>query len=229
MTTTIEAPPTALHPGWLLRAWYRHLEAQDIAGTPRYRRHEYMCSCGMAEVLEPFVTVPGQGIAAASAQRLDERILRFDGVDAPAATALLAMLPEIALEQELSTYAPSARTMLAAVVASGGTVTCGGEVVSPSLPMGGLRIRNLAVRDPKVLDQAPDLVPGSVPEWVDELPEAAARWYLQERRHCLDHALTRQAWTYLSDRYGIDDARMFPATRILLDAEGVRVGVRFLW
>ncbi|WP_420112156.1 hypothetical protein [Pseudactinotalea sp.] len=225
--TITEAPPTALLPGWLHRAWWRHLEAQDIGGSPRPRRHEYMCSSGMAEVLEPFVTVPPVGPVPGG--RPEERILRFDGVDGAAAATFLERLPETALDQELSTFAPSARTMLTAVMASGGTVTCGGEVISPSLPMGGMRIRSLAVRDPRVLDQAPDVVEGTLPAWVEELPAAAARWYVQERQRCLDHGLTRQAWRYVSHHYAIDDARMFPATRILTDATGARVGVRFVW
>lgn len=184
----------------------------------------------MADLLEPFVTVPAGWVVPVEARgSSDERILRFDGVDADAAAALLDALPTTALDQEPSTYGPSSRTMLTAVAASGGTVTCGGEVISPSLPMGGMRVRSLVVRDSAVLDQAPTLVADTIPGWVDELPAVASRWYLQERQQSLDHALTRQAWTLVSTRYGIDDTRAFPSTRIVTDADGVRMGVRFVW
>lgn len=222
--TTIDAPPTSLQPGWLGRAWFRHLEAEDLAGTSRLARHEYMCTSGMAEVLEAFVT-PLEQVDA----ELEDRILLFDGVDVTAAAALLEVLPEVALEQEYSTYAPSNRRMLTAVVDSGGTVTCGGEVITPALPSGGMRVRRLTVQEADVLDVDPDLVAGELPSWLDELPADAYRRYLRGRQHCLDHGITRQAWMLVSSRYGIDDARMFPATRFLTDHAGNREGVRFQW
>ncbi|GAB2623145.1 hypothetical protein [Pseudactinotalea suaedae] len=223
MTTTRTAP-TSLEPGWLGRAWFRHLEAEALAGVSRPSRHEYMCSSGMAEVVEPFVRPFGDGGAD-----LDDRILPFDGVDGAAAAELLEALPEVALEQEYSSYAPAPRRMLTAVVESGGTVTCGGDLITPALPSGGMRVLSLTVREPDVLDVEPDLVAGELPDWLEELPAAARRRYVGGRQQCVDHGITRQVWMLVSNRYGIDDARMFPRARFLIDDDGARIGVRFQW
>lgn len=221
--TMTDIPPTTIETGWLGRAWIRHLEAEEAIAVSRRTRHEYMCSSGLADVLEPFATLEGPWA------KFGDRIVHFDGLGADAAAVLLTTLPDEALEQDYSTLAPSARKMLTAVVQGDGAITCGGEVFTPSLPSGGMRIRILTVEEPELLDQEPDLVAGELPAWLEELPAEAYSRYVKDRQHCLDHGVTRQAWMLVSTRHDLDDAHMPPSSAIVTDEAGTHKGVRFQW
>lgn len=220
-TLPADTLPADLEPGWLLRTWSRHVADAE---PPPPARHAYMCSPTLAATLEPFVIPP---------EPLDDAhshlFLRFDGVDATAATALLRELPAIALQRCYSTYAPSPRKMLTAVARGGGTLTCGGDLASPALATGGIRLWSLTVHDATLLDAEPDLVPGELPTWLDALAPEARLAYLSDREECLDHGARRQAWIRIATRYGIGGARRLPTVETLIGADGEPSGVRFLW
>lgn len=222
MTTLDDAPTTTLAPGWLRYAWTRHLSEAD---PPATSRHEYMLTTTLADILEPF-TALDHGVDDGGPHPL---LVRFDGLDPAAASALLRELPDVALQRSYSTSAPSPRKLLAAVANHDGVLTCGGDLASPALVTGGMRLWSLTVRDRSLLDAEPDLVAGALPAWLDTLAPEAQIAYLTGRQECLDHGLRRQAWIRVATCYGIGGARRLPATEILTDAGGNPTGLRFQW
>lgn len=226
MTTLDEAPLTAAPltpaPGWLRHAWTRHLADAD---PPSPARHEYMVTSALPDLLEPFLTTSEPDADGGPSPLL----VRFDGVDAATAAALLGALPDVALQRSYSTHAPSPRKLLAAVAKHGGLLTCGGELTSPALVTGGMRLWRLTVNDPSLLDAEPDLVAGTLPPWLDSLAPDAQLAYLHGRQECLDHGLRRQAWIRVATRFGIGGARRLPVTEVLADELGAPAGVRFQW
>jgi len=224
MTTLDDSPTTtALAPGWLRFAWTRHLADAD---PPPPARHDYMVTTTLPDLLEPFVAAPEPNGDDGGSHPF---VVRFDGVGPATATALLRELPDVALHRSYSTHAPSPRKLLAAVANHDGVLTCGGDLASPALVTGGMRLWSLTVRDRSLLDAEPDLVAGALPAWLDSLAPEAQIAYLTGRQECLDHGLRRQAWIRVATCYGIGGARRLPATEILTDAGGHPTGLRFQW
>ena len=218
--TTLDDAPTTLAPGWLRHTWTRHVTDAD---PPATTRHDYMLASDLAEILEPFVVPDLDG------ESPHPLLVRFDGVGPAAATTLLEQLPDIALQRSYSTHAPSPRKLLSAVARHDGVLTCGGDLASPALVTGGMRLWSLTVRDRTLLDAEPDLVAGALPAWLDSLAPDAQLADLNGRQECQDHGLRRQAWIRVATSYGIGGARRLPTTEVLTDRAGAPAGVRFVW
>lgn len=221
--TTLDDRPLALAPGWLRLTWARHLaDADPLPPT----RHDYMVTTALPDLLEPFVT---RSEPTADDDGSYPFLVRFDGVGQATAAALLRELPDVALQRTFSTHAPSPRKLLSAVAGRGGTLTCGGDLASPALLTGGMRLWRLTVHDPTLIDAEPDLLAGELPTWLDSLTPDARAAYLHGRQECLDHGLRRQAWIRVATAYGIGGARRLPDTEVLTDPAGTPTGLRFQW
>jgi hypothetical protein len=224
LDTAVEIDRTTT--GWLRRAWEIGFANQLTPGRAQCGEERgFLLRGTIAETLEPFVSAtPAPGLADG-----DTRILDFERLDGPAAAALLAELPAPALGLDLSIYAPSTGTMLRVVAENPGVVLAEGSVYSPALPVEAIRPRALTILDPALADVAPDVVPGDLPAWIEELPAHDYAAFLSERQHCLDHGTTRPAWLTAVARYRIGDARRHPDPQLVTDpATGLR-GVRFAW
>lgn len=199
--------------GWLRRCWEVQLSrARYDDRTDRADRRGYLLDGPAPEVLEPFVDV--------GSIRPESPFLTVDGLDATAAAGLLDALPRSALQPDWSTFAPSPATLLRVVAAHPGALTCGGDLVGPLLPAEGLRLLGLTARDVSVADVEPDVLPGALGSWLDELPAVQYAEYLRERQACLEHGRTRQGWASTSARYGIYDARSHPLVETQTDPTG---------
>lgn len=213
-------------PGWLRRTWEIGLPNQQWPDrTDCSERRGHLLSGTLPETLEPFISpAPPPGV-----DYDDTRILDFEGLDSACAATLLAALPTGALGHDFAMYAPSSRTMLRVVAEHPGRVTADGTVYSPQLPAESIRPRRLTILDPTLTDVAPDVVPGELPDWTEDLTNDEYVEFLRARQHCIDHGTTRPAWLAAITRYGIDDARRFPYARILTDRGGTVRGVQFSW
>lgn len=224
--TKTEAP-TALEPGWLRRAWLRHLEETDAVTAAEF---EYMLVSDLPEILEPLTHPERPTLTRDGVPVPDDRFVELDGIDASTAARLLEVIPDHALEQDYSGYAPPPGSTLTAVARAGGALTCGGDVVTPSLFAGRLRIWRLAAGAEVLAGLEPDLVALELPEWLDELPGEDYVRYLRSRAHCPEHGVTRQAWLRISLEHGLEDARRWPYGELARDpATGDPTEVRFLW
>lgn len=212
--------------GWLRHAWEQGLADEPTPGPAHCGEDRgYLLRSAVPETIEPFISrKPAPGLDEG-----DTRIVDFVGLDSPAAAALLAELPPRSLELDFSMYPPSTGTMLRVIAENPGTILGDGSVFSPQLPAEAVRLRGLRILDPSLLDVAPDVVPGDLPTWIDDLPEDRYAQYLQDRHWCLSHGVTRPAWVAAVVRYGIHDARRYPHMSLLTDDSGAGIGVRFRW
>lgn len=207
-------------PGWLRRAWQGGLAREQAEPGGNRCGIGFLLRGRIPEVLEPYISTTPSGYGT--------RILHFNDLDSPAAVALLDALPESALEQDLSGYAPPASVMLR-IVADNPAIRAGGSVIAPELPGEALQLRELTLLDPELLNGVPDVEPSELPAWIDELTAEDYTEYLEWRRSCLEHGITRQAWIRAVERYGIREARRSPYMRLVTNAETSSQGVWFAW
>ena len=209
-------------PGWLRRAWEAGLAKREWRGPANCGEESgYLLRGDTAEILEPYISpTPAPGLHEG-----DSHILHFTGLDSAAADALLSALPPSSLELDYSMYAPPAATMLRVVAENPGVVHADGSVYSPQLTAEAVRPRTLRILDPTLTDVEPDVVPGDLPTWIEELPAEEYADYLKDRQTCIDHGTTRPAWLTAAVHYRIDGARGYPDARVLTDP----AGLQFTW
>ncbi len=216
----------ARRPGWLRHAWEVALADARPPSRPIYGPEPgYLLRRGIAETLEPFIS----DTPALGTRDSETRILDFERLDSTAAAALLVALPVEALGHDFAMFAPSTNTMLRVVTDNPGVVWADGSVYSPELPVESVRPRGLTILDPSLVGAGPDVQPGELPGWLDELTTSEYAAYLHARQHCIDHGITRPVWLAAMDRYGIDDARKYPYTCLLTHDDGTTQGVHFAW
>lgn len=147
-------------------------------------------------------------------------------IDSSVAARLLDTLPEAWLTQDASRWAPSLGTTLR-VIRDHPEVRGHGRVSRGEHMDEGFTIDVLTIADPSLVAEASDVVPAPLPAWLSELSTDEYAAYLRSRQGCLDCGLDRHAWFLAAQRYGIRDARRFPAVDPY--PAGTRDGVALAW
>lgn len=122
------------------------------------------------------------------------------------ALEILRHAPAGALSMDYSRFAPSAATLLRAVIRFPDRIRVHGTVVREG-PLEGLRLTTVTVRDSSLFVAEPDVVPTALPGWIDELSPQDYADYLRSRQYCLEHGFTRPAWFTAMARYDLDARR----------------------